>query len=213
MKKQIEFNLQKGTWGGRRENSGRMRIKSAGVAHRSREKVSMRTPVHINLKLSHSLRNGTGIAALRRSVENARKYLKILHYSLETNHIHLIIEAKDNEHLEMGMRSFTNTFVKMIGKGSLQKERYHLHVLRTREEVRNAFRYVIMNHLNHTKMNSIKADLFSSLHTLDLKETARLYQVSIIETKKLRPVDLDQPSSWLAKQGFSDLPDTHRNKS
>lgn len=149
MKNQTELNLDKGSWGGRRKNSGRKRIKSPGVSHRPREKITSRYPLHINLKLAHPIRNTDGIKALRKSVVNARKFLKLLHYSLETNHIHLIVEANDNEHLTQGMRSFTNSFVKIFGKGSLQKERYHLHVLRSPVEVRNAFKYVLLNHQKH----------------------------------------------------------------
>ncbi len=48
------------------------------------------------------------------------------------------------------MRSITNTIVKRIGKGSIQVERYHLHVLKTPTETKNALDYVINNDLKHT---------------------------------------------------------------
>lgn len=203
MKKQAEFNLQKGSWGGRRINSGRKRTKSEGVSHRTREKVSAKTPLHINFKLSIPLRNASGIRALRRSVDNSRNFVNVLHYSLESNHIHLIIEAENNLQLEKGMRSFTNTFVKSLGKGTLQKERYHLHVLRTPAEVENAFRYVLLNHLKHTGKNSISADLFSSLHTLVINEVSKKFKVTVVKTKIKNEIELDQPSSWLAKQALT----------
>lgn len=202
MKRQLELTLDNGKWGGRRKGAGKKRIHSAGVAHTKREKITSREPLHVNFKLTVTIKNENGLRAIKKSLENARKYFHILHYSLQWNHIHLIIEATDNEALFRGMRSFTNTFVKCMGKGSIQKERYHLHVLRSVKETKNAFRYVIFNEAHHSRKKVVTADAYSSLHQLNLKELAKQFKFSIVKKSSHREISLDQPTSWLAKNGL-----------
>lgn len=138
-------------WGGRRKGAGRKRMKSKGVAHRTREQVILKHPLHINFKYNASIRNKSGLKLLKKAVLNARrKGLSIRHFSLQSNHIHLIVEAASNSILESGMRSLTVTFARGLQKGKVQKERYHLHVLKTLREVKNAVLYVVYNHKKHT---------------------------------------------------------------
>lgn len=68
---------------------------------------------------------------------------------MQTNHIHLIIEADHNDTLTKGMRSLTVTFAKGLKKGKVQLERYHLHVLRSLKETKNAIQYVLFNQQKH----------------------------------------------------------------
>lgn len=138
-------------WGGRRKNSGRTRIHSKGVAHRPRETVNRHLPLHVNFKYRIFIKNKTGLKILKRAVLNARrKGLKILHYSMQANHLHFIVEAESNEILESGMRSLTVTFVRNFKRGKVQVGRYHLHVLRTLRETQNALRYVLQNDHKHS---------------------------------------------------------------
>jgi REP element-mobilizing transposase RayT len=148
---QLKLNIYRGKRGGRRPNSGRKRIHSKGVAHRTRPKVTSRTALHVNFKVKTSIRNKDCINILKRAIINARLHgLRVLHFSLESNHVHLIIEANNTSVLTKGMRSLTVTFSKGINKGRIQLERYHLHVLRTLHETRNAIHYVLFNHQKHT---------------------------------------------------------------
>lgn len=151
MKKQIELNIYKGTRGGRRPNAGKIRKHSPGVAHSTREKIKATTPLHINFKYGAYVRMESILNILEVSILNAKKFrFEVTHYTLQSNHVHLIAEAPDNTSLSSGMRSITNTMVKRMGKGSIQLERYHLHVLRTPREVRNALDYVLNNDVKHT---------------------------------------------------------------
>ncbi|MES2527344.1 MAG: transposase [Bdellovibrionota bacterium] len=148
--KQIKFNLDKGKHGGRREGSGRKRLHSAGVAHRKRERVNTRTPLHINFKYKAYIRNKESLNLLKRAILNARKKgLRIIHFSLQSNHIHLIVEASSNQILTAGMRSLAVTMVRGLKKGNIQLERYHLHVLKSLREIKNAVEYVCFNKQKH----------------------------------------------------------------
>lgn len=59
------------------------------------------------------------------------------------------------------MRSLTVTLVRGIDKGKIQIERYHLHVLKTKAEVKNAVKYVCFNEEKHTGKRNI--DPYSSV--------------------------------------------------
>lgn len=136
--------------GGYRKGAGRKRIHSRGVAQETREKVSHRVPLHVNFKYRMHVRNKETLKILKRSIQNARiQGLRILHYSFQSNHVHLIIEATSNEILTRGMRSLTNAMAKRIDRGRIQIQRYHLHVLRTFREAKNAIRYVLFNQQKH----------------------------------------------------------------
>jgi len=125
MGKELQFNLFKGKRGGRRPGAGRKRIHSKGVSHLKRETVSKRTPQHVNFKFQCSIRNKDCLKLLKRSIQNAQKMgLKIIHFSLQSNHVHLLTEAENNEVLTRGMRALT----------IVQLERYHLYVLRILRE-------------------------------------------------------------------------------
>lgn len=90
----MDFILYKGKHGGRRPEAGRKRIHSRGVSHRIREKVSGRTPLHINFKFRTFIKNKRCLALLKRAILNARSHgLRVIHFSLQSNHIHLIVEA------------------------------------------------------------------------------------------------------------------------
>ena len=179
--KQLDFV----TWGGKRWGSGRKRVHSKGVAHRKRERVSRHTPTHIKMKYVGHIRNKDFLRILKRAILNSRrKGLRILHYSVQSNHVHFIIEADDNHYLERGMRSLTVTLVKGIKTAQLQ--RYHLHVLRSVRETKNAVHYVCHNEQKHTGKRNI--DSYSSV-CLILKK-----KFDYCVTK------LDPGRSWLMSQ-------------
>lgn len=161
--KQLKLNLNKGRWGGRRSGSGRKRLHSKGVSHRVREKISSRLPAHINLKYRISIRNKDFLRILKRAIFNSRKKgLRIIHYSVQSNHIHFIIETNNKKTLETGMRSLTVTMAKGLAKGKVQLQRYHLHVLKSVMETKNAVRYVVFNEQKHSGKKMFSPDGYSS---------------------------------------------------
>lgn len=187
--------------GGRRQNSGRKRIHSKGVSHRTRELVTPKTPLHINFKYKAYMRNKYCLKLLKRAILNARKLgLRVNHFSLQYDHVHLIVEADSNAILESGMRSITVTIAKGMKMGKVQLERYHLHVLRTLRETRNAVLYVLFNRQKHEKGNS-KIDGYTSLIYLEnLGELVRDFVKKKKITLKIERAEyefvLDPGKSW-----------------
>jgi REP element-mobilizing transposase RayT len=202
MRKQLNLNLYKGSKGGRRPGAGRKRLHSKGVAHRQREKVKLSTPLHINFKVVLGVRNKEGIRLLKRAIRNAQSHgLGILHFSLQSNHVHLIVEAKSNNILTRGMRSLCITFAKGFGRGRVQLERYHLHVLRTLGETRNAVHYVLFNQQKHTGLKKAYLDEYSSLGAVkELKLLAKAAKMTLIWTRIQELPQLKVPEGWMIKQ-------------
>lgn len=182
---QMKFNLNRGTWGGRRPGSGRKRFHSSGVAHRTRERVTRRTPLHINFKYQTQIRNKLCLRLLKRAIMNSRAQgLRVIHFSLQSNHIHLIVECDNNAILTKGMRSLTVTFAKGLKVGRVQVDRYHLHVLKTLKETKHAVWYVLFNKQKHEKGRYSVIDEYSSVFSLKnglalIRKFAKEHQITI----------------------------------
>jgi hypothetical protein len=202
MAKQLKLNIYKGSRGGRRPGSGRKRIHSKGVAHRKREKVQMQHGLHVNFKYRTTVRHKKGLSLLKRAILNARmKGLRVIHYSLQSNHIHLILEAQDNAILTRGMRSLTVTIAKGVNKGRVQLERYHLHVLKTLKETKNAVHYVLFNEQKHSGLKKAYVDGYSSLGVVsDLRRLAKEKRITVILRKISEIKFLDTPQGWALKK-------------
>lgn len=206
---QLRFNLNKDKHGGRRTGSGRKRIHSKGVAHRVREKISLRTPMHINFRYKTSIRNKECLRLLKSAIINARRMgLKVIHFSLQHNHIHLIVEADNNTLLTSGMRSLTITFAKGLKQGRVQVERYHLHVLKTIRETKNAVKYVLFNKQKHEKGRYSKIDEYCSL--LSVKNWQILARQFAKESLMILRIErtgwsADDIKSYLLKRSLSEL--------
>jgi REP element-mobilizing transposase RayT len=95
-----------------------------------------------------------------RSVEDTfrrlrrRKGFRLVHYSLQGNHLHALVEASDREALGRGMKALGIRFAKAVNRalrrrGSVVSERYHARVLRAPAQVRSAIRYVLLNARRH----------------------------------------------------------------
>lgn len=200
--KQLELAIYKGRWGGRRPGSGRKRIHSKGVAHRTREKVSARSPLHINFKFQTSIRNKETLRVLKRAIINARSHgLRIIHYSMQRNHVHFIIEADRNALLTRGMRSLTITFAKGLRQGKVQIERYHLHVLKSVRETRNAIHYVLFNQQKHEKGTYSEINSYSSLLCLD----GALKLVAQFATRHRLYLKIREKNDWVSDDPISYL--------
>jgi REP element-mobilizing transposase RayT len=84
----------------------------------------------------------------------ARNDYRVSHYSVQGNHLHLLVEARSISALTNGMRALTGRIARGLNRlmartGPVFADRYHAHVLRTPAEVRNALRYVLGNHESH----------------------------------------------------------------
>ena len=85
-----------------------------------------------------------------------RGEFRVVHYSLQRNHVHLIVEAAGKQALGRGMKSVAIRLARAVNRvlsktGPVLLGRYHVRALRTPREVRNALAYVLLNARKHWK--------------------------------------------------------------
>jgi len=148
-------------WGGRRTGAGRKPGPASPVPHRSRKGVIARFPAHVTVRLlpgTPSLRSVALVRVLERSFAGARERdgFRLVHYSLQNTHAHLIVEADDAGALARGMMAVGARIARAVNRvfgrrGRVLAERFHLHLLRTPREVRAALAYVLLNARRHAR--------------------------------------------------------------
>jgi hypothetical protein len=124
-------------------------------------RLSRHHPVHVTVRLlPHvwNLRSARGMAVVEAALlgARARPGFRVTHVSVQGNHVHLIVEARDAAALGSGMKAFSIRLAKgmnrlMERRGAVLEDRYHAHVLRTPAEVRRAVDYVTRNFESHAR--------------------------------------------------------------
>ncbi len=165
------------TWGGARRGAGRPSVHGDLLPHGAREKVRPYQPVHVTLRVAErvwNLRSERSYAVIHGALEATRRRtdVRVVHYSIQGNHLHLIVEASGTRALSNAVRALSIRLARglnrMMGRsGPVFADRFHAHVLRTPAEVRHALRYVIGNFASHAArrgapMRSAWSDPFSS---------------------------------------------------
>src|SRR5262245_21967158 len=106
--KQKQLQLHLPTWGGRRKRKRRRgsgEKRSLGkVLHRKRPKLSPRHPVHVTWRVLHHVwhlrsRRCFGAISLCFLRGRDRFGFRLVHFSVQGNHIHLVVEARDERSL------------------------------------------------------------------------------------------------------------------
>jgi REP element-mobilizing transposase RayT len=196
--------------GGKREGAGRKRAprKRPGVPHRARAKHRARFPVHLTLRARAGLpsfRESALFAELRECIWNASRSpavgeaFRILHFSIQPDHAHFIVEASDTDALTRGAQGLSIRLAKAINRtfggihGQVWADRYHARELKTPREVRHAIVYVLMNAKKHVRNFLAAIDVLSSAPWFDGVRGS-------VPMKERSPVV--QPRTWLAHVGW-----------
>jgi REP element-mobilizing transposase RayT len=102
-----------------------------------------------------SLRSPAVFAAIRSALaRTARAWFRIVHFSVQADHVHILVEADDKTSLSRGVVGvvvrLARSFNRVVGRrGRLWGDRYHARTLATPREVRHALVYVLMNWKKH----------------------------------------------------------------
>ena len=146
------------------------------MPHAPRAPVSKHDPRLVTIKLVEGLPRlrewNEGRVVVHCIREAQRPDFRIIHYSIQSDHVHLIIEADDRDALARGMKGCNGQIARTLNglwrrTGKVLRERFHDRVLKTLREVHHALKYVLNNHLKHdTPFNPFAApgdaDAFSS---------------------------------------------------
>jgi REP element-mobilizing transposase RayT len=154
-----------------------------------------------------TLRQPRFVRRFRVSLSRAcvRHGFRVVHYSIQRDHLHLLVEAQDNAAIACGMKSVGARIAKLVNRlfshsGKVLDGRYHLRPLRTPLEVRHALSYVLLNHRHHVAPRRGKHS-----GSPDPASSGRWFDGWSIATTPPHPTDCCEvapPRTWLLRTGW-----------
>lgn len=196
--------------GGPRAGAGRPRGPRPIVHHVRREPLRAEYPAHVTLRVRSgigSLRTRTFVRRLKASFReaHARDRARVIHFSVQRDHLHLILEAHDERALASAMKSIAARVAHAVHRvfrrtSPVLLGRYHVRTLRTPREIRNALAYVLLNVRKHWKQRNgsappVRLDEASSAVWFD-GWTRRLQPLPS------GPSPVARPRTWLLRIGW-----------
>jgi REP element-mobilizing transposase RayT len=214
------------THGGRRAGAGRPRKRErASEPHKKRPEHNPRHPVHVTIRVVadvSSLRRRDMYAQLREAtiVTAKREDFRIVHMSIQSNHLHLIVEADHKAALSRGMQGFSISAARRVNAtitertgvrrtGKVMADRFHARPLTSPRAVRHALAYVLNNWRKHGEdragvARTWKADPFSSGPVFpgwkELEGSPFLWPLR----PTYHPLIVFRPRTWLLAKGWQD---------
>jgi REP element-mobilizing transposase RayT len=209
--------------GGKRRGAGRQpKGPRAGERHQARPDFKPYHALHVVVrvapavgslrcrKLYKAMRDATITAALR-------EWFRIVHISLQRNHVHLLVEAEHKAALSRGMQGFLISAARHINtalgdgarrrRGKVFADRYHVEVITTPTRARHAISYLLGNWRKHGEdrqglASTWLVDPFSSAIMFpDWQELeGQAWMWPIRETYD--PLMVRRPQTWLLREGW-----------
>jgi REP element-mobilizing transposase RayT len=186
------------------------------VAHVPRPRHHEDHPVHVTARAvarSPSLRSQRIFAAIRAVLaRSSEKGFRLLHFSVQGNHMHLIVEADDGVALARGVQRLLSRVAQMINaiarrSGRLWRDRYHREDLTTPRQVRNAYVYVLFNDRRHALHRAYFTE--PELATFDSRSSAAWFSgwapragPDDEDVASAGPPIVAKAESWLANVGW-----------
>jgi hypothetical protein len=179
-----------------------------GVPHRARPYHDRAQPVHVTMRVVRelpSLREWRTSEAVERAIGRGHKEgFRVVHYSIQPDHLHLVVEAEGRRTLMRGVQALAirvaHSLNKQLGRrGQVFQGRYHARALGTPLEVRRCLAYVLLNFRKHVQ-RSAGIDPLSSGRWFDGWSAA----APVIDDRPpsaVRP-PIRRPLTWLATRGW-----------
>jgi hypothetical protein len=165
-------------WGGARPGAGRKRAPNTrrAVVHRVRPPHRSTLPSHVTvsvLKAVGDLRRERIFKALKKIFHHPQTPgFQVVHYSVQKDHLHLVVEASNRGTFSSGMRSLgirvARRLNRLLGRrGKVLRDRYHRRDLFSARQVRRVLVYVLLNGAKHKCVPFGQLDSFSSSWSFD----------------------------------------------
>src|SRR5262245_29097662 len=192
--------------------------------HETRPVHNARHPVHVTCRMVQglgTLRRRHMYQAIRWATLTTarRENFRIVHLSIQSNHLHLIVEADDRAALARGMQGFSISAAKHIRRsicertgarrrGSVFADRYHPRALKTPREVRHAIGYVLNNWRRHREdhdrvARAWKIDPYASGVLFGGWKEQEHQPWCFKPPKGYEPLIVWRPTTWLLKTGWT----------
>jgi putative transposase len=195
--------------GGARRGAGRKpKGEKPLVTHAKRPRLGANTPVFVTAKLAPglpSLRRGAARLLAWRALDAARSRfgVRVVHFSLQSNHVHAIVEARDERALGRAMKGLCGRIALALNRiaerrGRVFADRYHSRQLHTPREVRNVLAYVLNNARKHG-VHVEGLDPCSSASVFDGWRERGTRVLAVLE-HAIPPVA--EARSWLLREGW-----------
>lgn len=194
------------TWGGRRVGAGRKRVvgRLRRVEHSRRAEFRGLTPVHVTARVVDglpTLRSLVSARALKAAFIGGRERrgCRLVHFSVMTNHLHLIVEADDSVALSRGVQGLLVRIARRLNSalnrtGRVFADRFHSRVIGSTLDVRNTLAYVLGNARRHGLAFEGRVDPYSSAAWFDgWRDSAPV----------ARAAPISAPRSWQLRTGWS----------
>jgi hypothetical protein len=132
---------------------------------------------------------------------------RLVQYSIQSNHLHLIVEAEGRLALSRAMQGLAVRLARRLNaqmgrRGRVFADRFHARALRTPLEVRRALLYVLHNHRHHASYH--RAPNHRAGADLDPLSSAALFD-GFSDCKRAPPIrdpPVAEPSTWLLRIGW-----------
>jgi REP element-mobilizing transposase RayT len=177
--------------------------------HVTRPEVVSRHPVHVVLRVVGAvgnLRTHHAYRAIRGAIGKcaARTDYRVVHASLQSNHLHLLVEADSKLALSRGMQGFAISAAKRLNRelrrrtGDVFAFRYHATAITTPTQARNAISYILNNWRRHRNdaRSPYRIDPFSSADRFRGWETPH-------GNTHTEPLPVVRAASWLLTDGWT----------
>jgi REP element-mobilizing transposase RayT len=177
--------------------------------HVTRPEHLARHPVHVVLRVRAEvggLRRRHAYRAVRGAIGLCAKRsdYRIVHVSIQSNHIHLLVEADDKHALTLGMQGFAISAAKRLNRELCRKRgevfpfRYHATPVKNPTQARNALAYVLNNWRRHRSDHRApwRVDPYSSGDAFTGWATPHGY------APRAEPLPVVRATSWLLTDGW-----------
>jgi hypothetical protein len=153
-----------------------------------------------------SLRRPRFVREFRRSLAEvaARGDFRVVHFSLQANDAHFLVEADDRGALGRGMKAVGSRLARAVNRifgrsGRVLFDRYHVRLLPTPRAVRNALAYVLRNGRTHAVERGIAVGW-----RLDPASSAAWFTgwTRLVPGVRAGPSGVSPPESWLLRVGW-----------
>ena len=205
--------------GGWRPGAGRKPTGNrVGPEHRQRVELDPRHPLHVTLRATAAvgrLRKRHAYQAARAALmkQLGRDDFRVVHVSIQHNHVHLIVEAADRHALARGVQGLCIAMARRLNRrlgrtGAVFAHRYDARPITSPRQARQCVSYVLNNWRRHREdwrtpeARRTAVDPYSSAPQFEGWEELTPSQARALLPREYEPLPTRRATTWLMTTGW-----------